>query len=574
MTHARRAIAVALALIAGAVVLSNTTWRKRKQERAVLLDRVGEYAGAEPEPFVDVGVMLHTVVADPNGDEILPGRPRLRVVRERRFGGLIDARARGAPIIAPSLEPVAWFCSEAQERILLHDGNPLGQLVYGSEGAGKTTVTAMWHYLRWLEHLGEGREGGQTAPTIRRLDLVLNEIRRLFPSSWFTYRTSEHLIVFCDGTRLRLTHTHERSAAEGSPIQGFNWSWCAREEGQDQIERHEDIESRGRSAKNGRYAQLITATAKDSAAWRDFRDQLVASGQWVRRTLLGRESPFVATSRWDAMKATMSEREYQRRVLAMDVAPELAVYYGWSRSRNLVAAPRIATDVTPAVLAAAGVRSYLRPRSRFTILCGHDPGNIYNATQILRCLMFGDVPTWVVVGEVWSKQTTPGEHARLLKKELRERFGVELGEPDGANALVYCDPHGKGESQTDYQTVYMAFQREGLDVYSPAPMSGRIKRAARVGMVNRLLGDAAGSVRLVVATDERGKPVAPHLVDALETLEKREGDDNAEGARRKDEADKTHAPAALAYALWPFEQEAATAATVKAALAEARRYGR
>jgi hypothetical protein len=41
---------------------------------------------------------------------------------------------------------------------------------------------------------------------------------------------------------------------------------------------------------------------------------------------------------------------------------------------------------------------------------------------------------------------------------------------------------------------------------------------------------------------------------------------------KKDAADPTHPPAALGYLLWPFEQEAITAHTVKIALAEARRY--
>ncbi len=131
-----------------------------------------------------------------------------------------------------------------------------------------------------------------------------------------------------------------------------------------------------------------------------------------------------------------------------------------------------------------------------------------------------------------------------------------------------------GESATDYQSVYMAFQQEGLDVFSPSPMTARIKRRARIEMVNRLLGgsaDTPGLPRLVIAQDERGVIAAPKLVDALESLKKKAGDDDPEGSQRKDEADKTHAPAALSDLLWPFEQEAFTAQTVKIAIAEARR---
>ena len=130
---------------------------------------------------------------------------------------------------------------------------------------------------------------------------------------------------------------------------------------------------------------------------------------------------------------------------------------------------------------------------------------------------------------------------------------------DGPLAITFCDPHGKGEGQTDYQSVYMAFQKEGLDVFDPAPVTKRIKRRARIEMVNRLLG--AQAPRLVVA-HVHGTPVAPRLVEALKSLQKRPGDDDPEGTQRKDINDQTHAPCAASYCLWPFEQEALTASTV------------
>ncbi len=569
----RRIVAVALALIGVALVLSNATWRKRKQERAILDDRLADYANGEPISLVDVGVRLITVVADPKGEELLPDRPRLRVLRERKFGGLLDVRAAQPTIIAKSSSPRTWFCSEDQEDALFSsDPATPGMLVNGSEGAGKTRLLAMFHYLMWLRLMGRGLEAGQTAPVQERLGAVKAEMLSMYGRDWIRWRQERNFtgFRFCDGTCIRFRYTRRRSAEEGSPIQSYNWAWWAGDEIQDSTEAMPDVLARGRAAPGGIYRQLATATAKDSPKYRSMRDELLASGRWTRRTLLGPRTPFVWPTHWEAMKATMSEREYKRRVLALDVAPELAVYYGWDRKRNLVVAPRIATDVTRAVL--ASYAPYLRPRSRFSLLASHDPGNIYNATELARMIMFGDVPTWVVVGEVWSKQTTQREHARLVRRYVTDRFGIEFA-PEGENVIVFCDPHGKGEAQTDYQTVYMAFQHEGLEVYNPAPMSGRIKRSARVGMMNRLLGDANGVARLVVATDERGLPVAPHLVEAFETLEKREGEESAEGTHRKDEADKTHAPAALGYGLHPFEQEAMTETTIRIARAEARRYG-
>lgn len=390
----------------------------------------------------------------------------------------------------------------------------------------------------------------------------------LFPASWYRHFKSKDIIEFVDKTRIRLRATKAASKAAGSPIQGWNWSWAGRDEGQDQIDRHEDIQARGRSAKDGRYKQCITATAKDSAAWRTYRDMLDQSGKWIRRTLLGLRSPFVAASFWEDLKSTTSEREYRRRVLAEDLPPELAVFYAYEAKRNLLVRPQIATDVTAAVL--VGYESYIRPGARFALLAGHDPGVIYNTTTFLRLLMVGVTPTWMVAGELQTKQTTAREHAGMVRAYIQKTFGYEAG-TDTSKVAIFLDPHGRGATQTDYQSVYMAFQGEGLDVFDPAPMTHRIQRKARIEMINRLLSSYNGAVRLAIACTTNGHPLAPVLVDSLTSLEKKPGDDDPEGDQRKDVTDKTHAPAALGYALWPFEQEAFTEQTVARARAAARR---
>lgn len=551
-------------VLVGGCVLTNLAWQERKLTRSIE-ERVNP-----ADRYVDFGIVLRTVVADPNGEELLPGKPRVRVLREHRFGGIVDTRSNPPHIVGPSRNPVAWCCSEDQEQVLLHrDPKQPGQLVMGSEGSGKSTVLAMWHGLRVLEFLGEGREGLQTAPTEKRLEIVRHEMANLFPPSWFHYRTAEKILVFADGTRIRLVSTHQQTKAQGSPVQGFNASWAGRDEGQDQTEAHDDIESRGRSAKNGIYPQLITATNKTNTSWRNLRDRLRASGDWAIQILFGKKSPFVFPSFWDAKARSMPLAEFERRILRpdLDQPPELAVYFGWDRARNLMARPKIFPDVTHLVL--APYKSYLSPSSQLTLVCAHDPGSIYNTTEVLKLSIVAGVPTWCVVGELQTKQTTAREHARALAGYLRTNFEVnELRhdgsiDPDSPRAIVFCDPHGKGSADTDYQTVYVAFQREGLDVFRPAE---KIQRSARVGMVNRLLCDGLHGVRLAVLTDQLGQPVAPILVDAFESLEKKPGDDNPEGTQRKDETDKTHAPAALAYGLWPFEQEQLTDHTVKTAL--------
>jgi hypothetical protein len=574
----RRALLALLALLGLIAVISNTTYRKRKQERAILEDREESYVADVDSRFIDLGVRLCVVTADPDGDELLADRPRLRVLREYRFGGILDKKEKA--IVAGSQSPLVWLASEDQETILRHTGPRAAQLVEGSEGAGKTTVLAMWHYLQWLAHLGEGREGLQTAPTNLRLGLVRREIRKLWRADWYRFVQRKEFagLELCDGSSIRMVSTHRQSEAAGSPVQGFNSSWAGRDETQDQTDVHEDIESRGRAAKHGIYPQLGTATMKDTPTYDAFRDELAAGGQWEIRQLLMCEAeggdlskltmrtPFVPKAFVESKRGSMSEREFRRRFLAEKLTAELRVFFGFERQRNLVPVPRIAIDVTHAIL--ADYRSYLRPGARSTLLVGHDPGNIFNTSVVLKLLMFGTMPVWLVVGELQTEQTTAHQHARELIAYLRRAFNVNLLEDRASDrAVVFVDPHGRGETQTDYQTVYGAFQAEGLDVFNPAGMNKTIKRSARVEMTNRLCYSASHEIRFCVGVDEHGKPVAPVLVDALQSLKKRKGEEDPEGQRRKDVNDKTHAPAATGYALWPFEQEALTATTQKRAIA-------
>lgn len=577
----RRALVLLAIAALGVAMYSEIGWAKRQYERA-LRERVKSV-----DDYVDIGIELHVVERDDGGAELLRGKPKIRIVHTHRAGGIVDTRKRA--LIARSRNPVQWYCSEAQYPIIRHANDAkLGVQVVGSEGSGKTTLLPMWFYFRILEALGEGREGGLVAPTNRKLRGFLSEWNRLHPPHWFNYVKSEDVITFCEGTRIQLVSAHQRSKDEGSPVQMYSWSFAAADEVQDQVERHEDIEARGRSAKEVtladgsklvRYKQCRTCTPKDSTKFREYLSKLDASKEWwERKQLFGPDSPFVGPQHWERLKSTMSKRDYERRVLALDLPPELAVYYGWDRKRNLVPQPRIATDVTAEVL--SDFASYVLPGARFTHLGGHDPGNIFNTTEIARLLMFDNVPTWVVVGEYETKQTSAREHAMKLREYLQRKHGIELDDydlrtkqprpdPESAKAAIICDPHGKGQSETDYQTVYMAMQRYWLDVFSPSRK--RIKRSARVAMINRLLCDANGVARLVIACDEQGKPVAPRLVEAFESLEKRPGDDDPEGSQSKDEDDKTHAPAALGYMLWLFEQEAFTFETIRRAREAAAR---
>ncbi len=518
-----------------------------------------------PDRFVDVGVTLHTVVADAHaGTELLRGKPLLRIVGTRSFGGMLDTKAVPPCLVGPSRNPQTWYCSEDQAPVIVHaDTDPLGQLVYGSEGAGKTTAASQWLYLRWLEVLGEGREGGIVAPTETRLDLVLREIGKLFPTAWFHYRVGDGIIVMCDGTQLRMMSSYQQSAAQGSRIQGFSWSFVVVDEAQDSVHVHEDIESRGRDAKHGRYKQLRTATAKDSPDWRELRDKLAGAKDdhgaplWILRTLYGRNSPFIPANFWEAKESSMSAREYRRRVLALDVGPERATYPAWDRAQNLLHVPDSWEDVTTSELRVHG--------DDMRLLVGSDPGSLFDVSILLKAYRTHRAqiyPWWVAVDEVTTESSTTEAHIAKLLEKVRARWHLNQldrnGRPvhGGAQMLVRADPAGDADTRT-HISVYTQYARAGITI-KPASYNragdghGRMPKDAGIDMINTLFCSERGERRLFVARKPDNTPACPRLVAAIEQSE-RDLAGKAE-TQRKDKQDVSHWPAALRYALWAIER--------------------
>lgn len=569
----------------GALVLSNSAWRRR-----MIVRDFSEVVEAS-DRFVDVGVVLHVVVADPNGQSLLPGKPKLRVLRPHRFGGIIDTALETPALVGPSQNPRAWYCSEEQEPIVLHrDSEPLGQLAQGSMGAGKTTALVQWTYLRWLENLGRRNpiaEGGITAPTEARLDLVLAEFRNLYSPTWYRYWTSDRVIEFVDRTRVRMVSTHRQSAAQGSRVQGYNWSFGARDEGQDQVEEHEHIEARLRSSKDGRPKQLITATAKESSEWKTLRSQLEAARDdvgnplWVRRKLDGTKSPFVAASHWMRMRASMSSRKYDLIVGSRDdLPPEKATYPEWSRAHNLIIVPQIGwTDVTENELRGSA-------RNRFALV-GHDPGTLWNVSIPLNAFVRNQdyqdymrgkkMPFWVVRGEINSEESTTDQHLIDLLAWARQRHMNLLtadGKPNphGKQILVRADPASDGVNDNrTHKSVYTKFTNAGIHI-KPAAYNadndghGKVPKDPGIEVVKTLFANAtevkrreAGmapghftDIRLYVECGTDGVPMAPMLVKSIESCE-RDLYGKAETSR-KGAADLSHWTATLRYALWAIER--------------------
>lgn len=579
-----RAAIVALVCLGVTVSLSDITRAERHQ-----LAEISRRSTAE---YVDMGIELRVVERDPDGVPMVPGNAeRLRVIGTHRFGGIVkvyndDQRNRTARIVAPSKNPVIWFASSAQADLILHDGPAPWTLIQGSEGSGKTTVLSMFVAVEALRHIGYEREIGVTAPTFNRLAHVKREIKRWWRPSWYRFSERSQKYTFVVGPSVQLVSAVQRSEEAGSPIQGANWVAHAGDELQDHHEREADIEARGRSAPHGWYPRLNTSTFKDSPAWRDFRNACVANSNevdeskraWSVVKLLGRESPFIPTAHWDRLlnSGTMTWREYQRRVLALEVGPESQLYHCWSRAtndnqpQNLRPLPLGAVDCTAEVLAHSG--------PNIQLLIGHDPGQRQHVSIFLKAYRFlddvrrGDSrPRWFVVDGVTSPMSTVHAHVQEVLKRVRDRWNCNgldrKGNPDigGRQALVRIDPHTRSGDEHPGRDVYTIWRQAGLltkaAAYKPNSTDPvTIKRESRIDMVNTLLcaTDARGEVRrLFVLCDDRnayekgvGRAVEA-LVEAFETMERNDSGDAEH--EKKDKNDRSHYPCCVGYALWQVE---------------------
>lgn len=556
-------------------MISNLGHKIRRLERKI------EESATDAKRFVDMGVLLRVVVADDeNGQELLPDKPgiKLRVVREHRFGGVIDTHANPVRIVAASTDPVVWYCSEDQETALLHNvkvivpGKP-GQLVIGSEGAGKSTLLAMWHFIHGvLRHLGQRREGGQTAPTEERSEAFIDAAQKLYRPTWFRWFAFKKVFRFVDGpkgrgSRIRVRTTKKQSQAAGSPIQSYNWSWAGRDESQDQVEVHEDIHARLRTAQGGLAGapQLITATQKNDSNWRTLREVIAKCGYFVVHVMDGRNSPFIPKEHWIAMAGTISAREFARRVGVQDLGPEHRQYPEWETEGrpNLIAIPEDWADVTEQVF-----RIKNKTGNRYALLGGHDPGNMWDVSLLLKAYrppekQWRNSWVWIVVDEITTEESTTEQHVAALLPKIQQRkcnLRDARGRPNTLYPSVHfrCDPYTATGSETrPSKDTLTVFRSNGIEIHPAAYKPGttnpaQVPKNEGIQMVRSLLCNQLGERRLYVARDKQGKPVAPMLVKCLEESQLDERG-RAETAK-KNKQDLSHWGAALRYALWWVEK--------------------
>ncbi|MBK7823409.1 MAG: hypothetical protein IPJ61_20700, partial [Tessaracoccus sp.] len=409
-------------------------------------------------------------------------------------------------------------------------------------------------------------EIGVTAPVFSRLAHVKKAAAALWDPKWFRWKERDQAYRFRVGPIVQLVSAHQQSEDAGSPIQGANWVACASDELQDHHDRNDDINARGRAAPGGIYKRLCTSTFKDSTEWRNFRDKAGKSADWIFAKLQGLESPFLWPRYWQAIRdGGITEREWQRRVLAMDVGPEAQLYHCWRRSlddgspANLRMIPLGAVDVTAEILA-----PYASEGERLTTLVGHDPGKRQHVSEFLKAYRFrGEkLARWFVVDEVTSVDATIEKHVGDVLERARGKWHAHQvdrrgqADPTSGRMLVRADPHTRSGDDHPDATMYTVWRAHGIKIraaaYRPGSTEpGVIKRESRFNLVNTLLCDVNGIRRLFVACDDKGKAAAPQLVKALETME-RNAEDKGEHEKKNGE-DRSHWPAAVGYALWQIE---------------------
>jgi hypothetical protein len=554
--------------------------RSRLVDFGVVLVVVRRACACEP-PLRDDGTMA-PFECD-HGLDLIPGKPRLEIVRKHPLGGMVDCGLDQPDYVGPSKNPVRWICSEDQEPLILHpESMPPRICARGSMGSGKTTSGGMWLGVRLLSRIGLPVKGmGVTAPTSKRMgevkDAIMGAVKPdgtrvpgLWPQRWWRWKEREQVLFTACGIPIDFVSTHLQSLAQGSSVQGQNWSDSLNDELQDCLAEDSNIEARGREAPWGRYNRFAPCTEKDDPLWRTWRSEREKHQVWGMYELDGPKQPFAFQTYWDSLKYTMSDEDYARKIGREDRAAKNRVYFLFDRSRNLMPVPDIGVDVSIPILNIYEpyLHPHLRGMARFTMLAGHDPGEIVNVTHLLRPYWKKSARDkrsrvlWWVVDKFRTERTTAEQHAKALVEFVQAKYGLNY-KPDPRDPstghdrlLVMLDPHGRGDSKTDYQTVYTAFQRYDLDVFSAATGDAQvIYRKPRIEMMNRLFFPADHHPRLFVACagDEAKTPLCPELVTSLEQLKRNTAGEAERG--RKGKTDQTHDPVSVAYALWPFEQE-------------------
>jgi len=515
--------------------LARTTQERRK------LRTEFEKLANKGQRYVDLGIELRVVERDETARYRIPEfSGTYRITDKIHRGGMFDTLFRR--YVGPSKDPIIWHCGPEQLPVILHDYPQTSLLVYGAEGAGKSELLAMWTILQALKPENFGRDAGALAPTWDRVETVVGKVLDKTRESWGNYYAGDHDYVMVTGVKIQFRSVERRRKGR-SPIQGYTWAFAASDEIQDYEKGIDaDIEARGRGAIH-KYRRVNTATAADTNAWRTFRDRKMESPDWLKITLDYTTNPFTSPEHWQRVRRNMTQREYERRMLALDVAPEFAVYPDYDQLVHHVPDPRpFAEDVTRDIVGR-------------DVLIGHDPGQLWNVSLMLKAFLLEgeELPRWYVIDEISTRGADVDRHIVALTKALKK---IRL---TPAQTLVRADPYtdkgGDSVKRPDV-SVYKSFRKAGYRILAAGYDSKNanpkpIPKEAGILTVNTLLRNVENEVRLHIFADN-GAPVAPKLANALRSQE-RDAKGEAE-TDRKDENDTSHWVAALRYALYAYEK--------------------
>jgi hypothetical protein len=91
--------ALSVLVLVESCAMSSVRKRREYYEREI------EARASEAAEFVDFGIVINVVKADPNGTEYLPGKPKLTILRSHYRGGIVHTRSNPPAVCAPSRDP-------------------------------------------------------------------------------------------------------------------------------------------------------------------------------------------------------------------------------------------------------------------------------------------------------------------------------------------------------------------------------------------------------------------------------------------------------------------------------------
>lgn len=490
------------------------------------------------ESLVDVGVQVRVYRRGPDDKpqpaELLCGPDGQPLV----WGGRYDRRQRR--YIGPPGKVRRWKAHPGQIKLIAFDEPNVGRvLCLGAPGGGKSESVALWAALQAIAR--ENGIGGVVAPTEARLAILWRKIAALLdPGGWLLPGgASDWEMHLVQGTILQFRSGRAGDKRTGSQIPGLDWDFAAEDEQQAILDGSLlEVDLRGRRA--GTRFRVASSATND--AHPDFQSRLDEYRRNPRKRILtfsGFDNAFIETAWWENLRGSMSPENYRRMILGEILPPESRVYPRYETEVHVQSLAFAGADVTEAVTKARFGRPY-----RWII--GQDFGRLAMASVVLKCFADPRDPEariWWVMDEVNSfDDTTADAHALAITRARGGRYRAQ-------DCIVIADPHI--ETKNVHRSDYDLMRNRGFRV-ERAVVSEVLRKRAGESMINSLLRDANGVVRVYLAADATGAPYAAKTAQALRcgTFDDRGESEN----ERKDRHDLSHWTAALRYGLYPFER--------------------